>query len=451
MKTSNPVLENIIETQSQAIKNWMDSTQKFQQAMMSGNLASEGQTIYKEWVEKQTSLFGGAQANFKANAENFAKPEEFFKNWYGQQMDSVKKVTDFNQSIYNSLMNFGKTGPDYNQSFSTMNNAWTNIYNNWMNALNTTYETFSKNIPGSVNQDAFKNFFETSKVYLQMQEFWSPAMKAFQSGEFNMEAFKNYFNPEAYKKVTEQMYGSLFTSANMKEVFDNVIQNMQNYFVNNNTLTKEYSQAMQNIATEFPQLISGDFAKLRGLYNQVNDVFTRTFEPLMKAVTPGKEKEMMESQIELLDKISNYSIKNTELQHHFYTTTQKAIESASKNAMEKMSKMNSADQTSFNEFYNEWLKTNEQLFTELFASEEFSKLKGEVMNIGMDLKKNFENQFEKMFNVFPFVFKNDMDEVYKTIHDLKKQVKSLETKLAAMGVSNIDLEEDEKLAKNKKK
>ena len=422
-------MENLIETQSQAIKNWMDSTQKFQQAMMSGNLANEGQTIYKEWAEKQSAIFGGVQANFSNNTNNFSKPEEFFKNWYNQQMESVKKVTDFNQSIYNSMMNFGKNGHDYTNSFSSMNSAWTNIYNNWMSALNSTYETFSKNMPNGVNQDAFKNFFETSKVYLQMQEFWAPAMKAFQNGEFNAESLKNYYNPETYKKITEQMYGSMFNTGNMKEVFDNVMGNLQNFFVNNNKLTKEYSETMQKIASDFPQLVSGDFAKLRGLYTQVNDVFAKTFEPLMKVVTPGKEKEMMESQIELLDRISNYSVKNTELQYHFYTTTQKSMENAAKAAMEKMSKVSSPEQVSFNEFYNEWLKTNEQLFTELFASEEFSKLKGEVMNIGMDLKKNFENQFEKMFNVFPFVFKNDMDEVYKTIYELKKQVKNLETKL----------------------
>ena len=450
MKTSNPVLENMMETQSQAVKNWMDSTQKFQQAMMNGNLITEGQTIYKEWAEKQASLFGGTQANYNSGQANFSKPEEFFKNWYSQQMENIKKVTDFNQSIYNSMVNFGKNSADYSNSFSSMNGAWTNIYNNWMNTLNTTYDTLYKNIPGGVNQDAFKNLFETSKIYLQLQEFWAPAIKAMQSGEFNTEVFKNYYNPETYKKVSEQMFGNMFNNGNMKEIFDNVMGNLQNYFVNNNKLSKEYAQALQNISAEFPQLISGDFAKLRSLYHQVNDVFSKTFEPLMKAVTPGKEKEMMESQIELLDRISNYSIKNTELHYHFYTTTQKAVENASKSAFEKLSKLNPADQVSFTEFYNEWLKTNEVLFTELFASEEFSKLKGEVMNIGMDLKKNFENQFEKTFNVFPFVFKNDMEEVYKTIYELKKQVKNLETKLAAMGVT-VDLDEEEKSNKGKKK
>ncbi|HWY38431.1 MAG TPA: poly(R)-hydroxyalkanoic acid synthase subunit PhaE, partial [Bacteroidia bacterium] len=105
----------------------------------------------------------------------------------------------------------------------------------------------------------------------------------------------------------------------------------------------------------------------------------------------------------------------------------------------------------FNEFYNEWVKTNEELLTELFASEEFSKIKGELVNTSMDVKKHFEKQFENVFGIYPVVFRSEVDELYKTIHDLKKQVKALETRLAIQGASEIVFEDDAKAAKAKKK
>ncbi|HWY38782.1 MAG TPA: hypothetical protein VNY73_09505, partial [Bacteroidia bacterium] len=262
MKT-NPIFDNLIETQTQAINNWVDSTKKFQTAFTSGSIANEGQSIYKEWLDKQTSLFSGVQASFKG-AEG-SKPEEFFKNWYNQQLEGVKKMTDFNQSLYSSFANFGKNPTDYAANFNVVNQAWTNIYNNWMGALNSTYDTFAKNIPGGVNKDAFKNFFEGSQVYLKLQEFWQPAFEAFKGGSFNAETLKKYYTPETYKQVSEQLFGNMFQTANMKEVFDASIKNIQDFFSNNNSLSKEYTNAFKNIANEYPQLISGDFAKLSDL------------------------------------------------------------------------------------------------------------------------------------------------------------------------------------------
>ena len=444
MKT-NPIFENLIEAQTQAINNWVDSTRKIQTAITSGSIATEGQSIYKEWLDKQMSLFSGFQANFSKNADGL-KPEEFFRNWYTQQLEQVKKMTDFNQSVYNSFANFGKNPTDYAANFSAVNQAWTNIYNNWMQAINSTYDTFAKGMPGSINKDAFKNFFEGSQVYLKLQEFWQPAFEAMKNGNFNSEALKKYYTPEAYKSLTEAMFSNWFQSGDMKEVFDASIRKIQDFFANQNNLSKEYMQAFQNISNEYPQLVSGDFGKLSELYKNANNVFAKSFEPVLKLVGAGKEKEAIEANLALLDKIAEFSVKQAQLQYHLYSTTQKAVESTSKKAFDKFEKFSPEElkSQSFNEVYNEWVKTNEELFTELFASEEFSKIKGDLLNISMDAKKYFEKQFENLFNVYPVVFRSEVDELYKTIHDLKKQVKQLETRLAAQGASALVFEDEDR-------
>jgi hypothetical protein len=211
-----------------------------------------------------------------------------------------------------------------------------------------------------------------------------------------------------------------------------------------------YTKAFQNIANEYPQLDSGDFGKLSDLYKNANNVFAKSFEPVLKLTGAGKEKEAIEENIALLDKIAEYSVKQAQLQYHLYTTTQKAVETTSKKTFEKFEKFSPEEVKAqgFNEFYNEWVKTNEELFTGLFGSEDFSKIKGELLNISMDVKKHFEKQFENVFNVYPVVFRSEVDELYKTIHDLKKQVKTLE---ARAGSPALAFEEEEKGAKAKKK
>lgn len=444
MKTNNPILDNMIETQTQAVNSWVDSTKKIQSALMGGNIATEGQTIYKEWMEKQMGAFSGMQANY--SKMDTSKPEEFFKNWYNQQLAEVKKMTDFNQSVYSSVANFGKSPADYMANYGQSNQAWTKIYNTWMGTLNSTYDTFSKNIPSSLNKDAFKNIFEGNKVYLKLQEFWQPAFAAFQNGSFTADGFKKFTQPDAYKEITEQMFQSMYGQATLKDVFEASIKKIQDFFVNQQNLSKEYVSTFSNISNEYPQLISGDFAKLTDMYKHAQNVFGKSFEPILKLATPGKEKEAIESNIALLDKISEYAVKQAQLQQHMYSTTQKAIEESAKHTFEKMTP-ETLQQQSFTEFYNEWLKTNETLFTQLFESDDYSKLKGELLSISMDVKKDFEKQYESVFAIYPIVFKSEAEELYKTVYELKKQVKALETRLAAQGAATLTFDDEDKTSK----
>ncbi len=449
MKTNNQILDTLVEAQTETINNWVDSTKKFQTAFSSGNITTEGQSIYKEWLDKQTSFLNGIQANF-SQQPGAVNPEDFFKNWYTQQMDQVKKMTDFNQSLQSSFSNFGKNPADYAANFGSSNQAWTNIYNNWMNTLNSTYDTFSKSMPKGVNQDTFKNFYEGSQVYLKLQEFWQPAFSAFKNGSFNADSLKKFYQPDAYKQITEQLFHNQFSNVNMKEVFDASIKNIHEFFSKNNNLSKEYSEAFKNMTNEYPQLMSGDFGKLSELYKNANNVFSKTFEPVLKLAGAGKEKIAIEENIALLDKISEFSVKQAQLQYHLYATTQKAVETSAKKSFEKFTP-ETAQKEGFNEFYNEWVKTNETLLTELYGSDDFSKLKGELLNISMDVKKHFEKQFENVYSVYPVVFRSEVDEMNKTIHDLKKQIKTLETRLAIQGATELVFEDETKTAKAKKK
>ena len=446
MSTQNPFIDTMIDAQKKAVNNWMDSTKKFQEAFTGGKIQSEGQSIYNEWLEKQMSIFSGTQAEFtKTNgaSENINKPEEFFKNWYNQQAGYIKQMTDFNQSIYNSYVNFGKHPNDYTTNFANMNNAWTSVYNSWMNSMNNAYEVMKKSIPDVSNQEMFKKFFEGNKVYAQLQEMWTPAYKAWQNNDFSMEKMKSLFEAEQYKKITEQLFSNFFAQPGMNDVFETATKNLQNYFINQNQLSKEYVAAFQNMAQQYPQLVSGDFAKVTELYNNMNNIFGKTFSPVLNLMTSAKEKESAEAVIALMDKTAEYSVKQAQLQKHFYVTGQKAMEEVSKSLAEKWKKGMNETQ-SFQEFYNEWIKVNESAFTALYQSEEFSKLKSEVLSAGADVKRAFEKQFEQHFSVYPVVFRSEVEELHKTIYDLKKQVKALEVRLA----DSSDTKED-KIGKKK--
>jgi polyhydroxyalkanoate synthesis regulator phasin len=253
--------------------------------------------------------------------------------------------------------------------------------------------------------------------------------------------------------MTEQVFGSVFNNNNLKDVYENSMKQVQGFFVNQNNLGKEYFEQMQNMKAQFPELFSGNSEHMKDLYTKMNNVFGKTFEPLLKLANPGKEKENIETTIALMDKVAEYSIKQSELQMFLYKTMQSSMESLAKETQEKYKNMTPGSFTmpTSTELYNEWIKKNETMFTELFATEEFSKVKGEALNLTMDVKKHFEKQFENVFEQYPIMFKSEMEEVYQTIHDLKKTVKDLQTKLAMQNAASVELFDEEKAAKAKKK
>lgn len=452
MKTSNPVIDTLVESQTQFMNNWIDSAKKMQTAFTSGNITTEGQSLYKEYFDKQmgilnnmqqstTNMFGGANEN---------NPQEFFKNWFNQQAGYAKQMADFNQSIQNSFSNFGKPANDYMAGFGQTNTAFTNIYNSWLNTLNSSYDAMSRNMNGTFNKDVFSNYMQANKVYANMQEFFQPMANAMQKGQFNMDLFKKQFGADAYANLTKQMFGNFYDGSSMKDAYDNGIKQLHNFFANQNNLSKEYFAQMQNITKEFPQLFSGSAAtSLKDLYGQMTNVFGKTFEPLLKIINPGKEKENAEAVIALMDRMAEYSIKQAELQAYLQTTAKTGVEKIAQQYAEKFSNPQALTQVpSAQEMYSEWVKVNEQLFTELFGSEEFSKVKGEALNLSNEVKKQFEKQFESTFSNMPVVFKSEVEDLHKTVYELKKQVKELESKLA---MQPAEASEDDKHSKNRKK
>ena len=71
----------------------------------------------------------------------------------------------------------------------------------------------------------------------------------------------------------------------------------------------------------------------------------------------------------------------------------------------------------------------------MYGTDEFSKLKAELTTLSLEIKTNIEKQIENKMEQFPIVAKSEMNDLYQTIHDLKKTIKTLEQKINATAVN----------------
>jgi len=169
MKSNNPMVDNLIETQNRFMNNWFESAKKMQTAF-NANQATEGQNLYKEFVDRQMDLMNNYQKSMNGlfGRTGETNPVEFFRNWFTMQGDYARQMADFQNQAQNT---FGKTTGDI---FGQNQSAFSNIYNSWLNTLNTSYESLNKNMKDAWTRDAFSKFMEGSQIYAAMQEYLQP-------------------------------------------------------------------------------------------------------------------------------------------------------------------------------------------------------------------------------------------------------------------------------------
>jgi len=420
-----------METQQKAMNSFVETANKFQEAMKSENPMEKSTEVYKNWWENQMAMFNNTTTEHKTDNkvnETFEKSEEFFKNMYTAQLDAFKKAADFNLGMYNTLNSFGKTSTETNQNFLDLNSTWNTLFESWNKTLNSTMHSLNTMMPGTSHQELFKNAMNTNALYFKLQDFYKPFFQAFHTKDFSYEGMKNMFDPSNYKKVTEELFSSFFPTTNLNTMLESNMKMVKDFFANNTTVNKDFQEYWKLFTDKFPYLISGDFAKFTETFKGFNTSLTETFSPIMKLVAPSKEKENVELAMVNFDKAATYQLKLNELQNHLYKTGQHVSTDMFTYLTEKMKETTMT--TSFQPFFNEWVNINEKHYTNLFSTEEFSKLKADLTTLSFEIKKNLEKQFENRIESLPLVVKSEMDELYKTIHDLKKTVKTLESKLA---------------------
>jgi hypothetical protein len=83
----------------------------------------------------------------------------------------------------------------------------------------------------------------------------------------------------------------------------------------------------------------------------------------------------------------------------------------------------------FGEFFNLWITVNEKAYFALFQTEDYAKMQGEVLEASLNVRKHFFKLTELYLYDLPIALRSEMDDLYKTVYELKKKVKGLERQL----------------------
>ncbi len=193
-----------------------------------------------------------------------------------------------------------------------------------------------------------------------------------------------------------------------------------------NSFSAQGMDAYKNMGSQWQQFIPQGhnmFSEAMNNYNNMYSQMQNAVAPYAKLITPTSDSKNTEAVSNIFDMMNKYQILNSQMKFMTYTTGVKAMDKMGINIAEKLK-----SGAKYNNM-QEWLSTSDAFFVELFETDEFSKVQAESSSLALRIKHAIDLQMEKAFVNMPIVPRSEMDELYKTIYELKKRIRTMEKEM----------------------
>lgn len=340
---------------------------------------------------------------------------DYFDSWRKTQEDFTKSWMDGSKKLQEAFLGGEKTAAD--------NNVF-DIYTSWTKAIFDSLGE-GKTPQEDILKETISKVFGGSNAYMKLYEVWLPLLKAIQGKTFNADSFKDLSDPAKYKEVLDKVWG--FNPDAMTEFNNQAKKVMEMFGKTSGQFANPWSEAIQKNIQAAPQLFEGHPESIMNAFHNLFNAFDNTVGTVFHIPAVGKDREKVELVLRWLDDMSVHMAKNTEYHHVMYTTGQTAMEKVIQVIARKIA--DGGEIKDFNELFNLWIDTNEKTYYALFQTEDFSRLQGAVLDSSLNVRKHFFKLMELHLYDFPIALRSEMDDLYKTVYELKKKVKGLEKQI----------------------
>nr|VFJ91322.1 MAG: poly(R)-hydroxyalkanoic acid synthase, class III, PhaE subunit [Candidatus Kentron sp. LFY] len=208
------------------------------------------------------------------------------------------------------------------------------------------------------------------------------------------------------------------------------------------TTGTDMKELMGSFLGEWGPLLKPWLASMQGmgLGGPMTDILMGEQLPFQKMFGTGAEPAfqdlaqipMMGVSREQMAKISRAFDSHVDLRkalHKYQTAMAKGIAEAMKETMEKLVELARKDEKISNvrELISLWVKTTDKKLTQMYVTDEFTVVQAEMSKASLDNKRAQRAVLEMILTQFDIPTRTELDDAYKTLYNLKKEVRELRT------------------------
>ena len=322
-----------------------------------------------------------------------------------------------------------KTGMDFGDFFSFQENAMTNF-----KYITDFYNSMYKNFTGSPSE-IFQKINQSAEVYKNIYKVW----ESLNSTGFtpDTESIQRVFNEwtAQYSKFIEDNYIANLPGPIQKtfKQFSDMNESYQKLMTDFFLPWADDSSQFSKLAFKTPYMMTS-FDSFIAMVKLWKENYDQSYKKLLNMPSMGMNRELLERQYDGIDKTVTFMTSYMEFFAQVFKVNQETMQKVVTDFAEMMKA--GTQPKSMEEFHKYWAKEIDKSFDKIYLTDDFSKLMSTVVDSTMELKKETDKLMEEYMSVLPLPKRSDMDSLYKTVYDLKKEVKSLKKELAKLNEQN---------------
>ena len=346
--------------------------------------------------------------------KNFADPAAFADTW--KKFADANPMMDYWKQFADNMPDMGEYWKSFQNMMPNMQDYWKN-FANMLPGMNAYWDNFAKMMP---NADAFKDFAPFLKV---------PGFEGF-TKVFDM--WKSFGDPNAMVQDFQDKYMDIIGNV-IKSLFP---ENVQAFIMNPkdfmNMMVEYYKQFvspwMEIDADIMKRLAEGDPDAYIDFFKEYQAKYAEEIEKYFTVMGMGLNREANEDYMKAMNQWNKAMISMGELMAVITKTAQESFQQIAEKVQADLAEGKSI--TTFRDFYTVWYSVTEAAYEKLLATDEFAIVFDDFSDRYAQFMIAQNKVYERMLAFLPIPTNTDMKSLYKTVYDLRKDVRDLKRALA---------------------
>lgn len=337
-----------------------------------------------------------------------------------------------NNSFWDQQQQFFKTWNDTFMNKMPGMSTYENMYKSMMPGMTDYWTKVKELMPNP--QDTWKTVFKAMPSFESMASVWPVKIPGMDLYGKVFDLWKGLGDPASFLQNYQHQYSELmqefmknFMPAGSLGFFEKpqeLLDACVNYY-------KEVLSPWMEIDTSIlERLAMGDRRAYTDFFHEFNQKYEESFAKMFSMMGMGANRESNQDQMQAISTYIKMLFAAGEMAglilDSFKDSMQRLVERYNKGLQE------GKVLTTFREFYDFWYGVTEEVLLELLNTDEFARIFGDFSDKYSKYMIATNKVYERMLSTLPIPTKTDMDSLYKTVYDLRKDVRDLRRELNAM-------------------
>ena len=314
-------------------------------------------------------------------------------------------------------------------------------------AMFDQWQEYMKKMAGEYNPEKMQEIFKANfDADATTREFWNKVQESSKTCQAVLELWKSFSEKnvsldsqsamEILDRWTKQGFSTVRaalepnTPEYMRDFVSKAMDRMESTSEKAMDYAKVWASTEENVSRAFVDSFGKGPEGYIAFLKEWQDSYDATLGKLMKAPTFGRNMDFLTAQKNSFDQFIRYGVASS----RFYGSLANIMHEATRKVLDDVAAMQKegTEPKTFQEFYKYWNRVVSQYFDRFLSTDEISRMAGEMVNEMSKFKIEYDKLCEYCLSGLPIPTKSDMDDLYRTVHDLKLEVRRMKRELKAL-------------------